>query len=325
MRILITGITGLIGSHLADFLVMNEQVVYGVVRTRGNLQNIEHLGKAVKRIDGDVEDAEAVFSALKQSQPDVVFHMAAQSYPNASFEAPLKTLKVNIASTIHILETVRKHYQNTKVVIACSAAEYGTGIGSLISEDYPLRPVNPYGISKVAQELLGYQYWVNFGIRTYLPRFFNQAGPRQGDRTSLQSWAKQIAEAENKSHKTNTIQVGNLDTVRDFLDVRDGVRAIWSLVTKGKPGEPYNICSGKSYQMRNLLEKLLSQAQLPVTYEIDPDRMRPSDEPSIVGSNEKLTKDTGWNPAIPIEETLETILAYWRNQVSQVTKHSRKG
>lgn len=328
MRILITGITGLIGSHLAEFLVQNGHIVYGVVRTRGNLQNIEHIRKEIHLIEGDVEDAEAVFSALKKSQPDVVFHMAAQSYPNASWEAPLATLTGNITSTVHIFENVRKLAPRTKVLIACSAAEYGPTPPSAplgITEDVPLKPVNPYGISKVAQELLGYQYFVNFGIKTYLPRFFNQAGPRQGDRTSLQSWAQQIAEAENKSNKTNTIKVGNLDTVRDFLDVRDGVRAIWELVTKGNPGEPYNICSGTGYRMHDLLEKLLSQARILVTYDVDPARIRPADEPSIVGSNEKIMKDTGWKPSLPIEQTLETILAYWRNQIDKVTKHSRKG
>ncbi len=330
MRILITGITGLIGSHLAEFLVTEEHTVYGIVRTRGNTQNISHLKKA-RIIEGDVEDAEAVRSALRTSDPEIIFHLAAQSYPNASWEAPLKTLTINIASTVHILENVRKAAPEAKVLIACSAAEYGSrgegyplkgqafNPGDRIMEDAALRPVHPYGVSKVAQELLGHQYFTNFGIRTYLPRFFNQAGPRQGDRTALQSWAKQIVEIERENNELRMmndrkIKVGNLETVRDFLDVRDGVRAMWALVTKGKPGEPYNVCSGKGYRMGELLETLLSLARFPVMAEVDIRRLRLADEPRIVGNHDKLTKDTEWKPAIPIEETLKSILEYWRHQ-----------
>ncbi|MDP3724383.1 MAG: GDP-mannose 4,6-dehydratase [bacterium] len=392
MTIFITGITGLIGSHLAEFLLEETpHNVVGLVRVRGNIQNLDHLAHfaptslklrgasraaaaRLRVVEGSVDDGKAIDDVIRKTKPDILFHLAAQSYPHESWSAPISTFHTNVDSTIHILETVKTVNPKMKVLVACSAAEYGLVHHersllpkegeTLTRQDYPpltentpLHPLHPYGISKVAQEMLGYEYFVNFGIPVYLPRFFIQAGPRQGDRISVQTFAKQIAEKEislgkkrggaewaplrsggasegqgslaNRSPKgeggsdggdevtgPHTIRVGNLNAYRDYLDVRDGVRAIWAIVEKGKPGTPYNVCSGTAYKVQYILDSLIKMASVPIRVEVDPKRLRPSDEPVILGSHEKLTAATGWTPKIPIEETLRSILNYWRHALS---------
>ena len=317
MRVLITGITGLIGSHLAEYLLsLGDVEVFGFKRWRSQTENIAELASKTTLLEGDIEDPYSVQRALERSLPDRIFHLAAQSYPSESWDAPVATFNTNVIGTIHLLQGARKIVPEAQVLIACSSAEYGfiSPDEVPITEDHPLRPLSPYGVSKVAQELLGLQYHLCFGMKVYLARFFNQVGTRQGDRCSIQTFARQIAEAEMTGGR-GIVYHGNLSPRRDFLDARDGVRAIWLLMERGQPGKPYNICSGQARQMKAILEELIDLSPATVQAQVDPSRLRPVDEPILVGDRSRLTQDTGWEPQVPFSQTLRDVLEYWRQKV----------
>lgn len=317
MRVLITGVTGLIGSHLAEFLVGQPGVeVFGLKRWRSPTANLAALEGRITLLEGDVEDPYSVFAALERAAPDRVFHLAAQSYPSESWTAPVATMNTNVNGTIHVLEGVRQRAPNAQVLIACSSAEYGLIKPDEvpIAESRPLRPISPYGVSKVAQELLGLQYHLSFGMRVYLARFFNQVGTRQGDRCSIQTFARQIAEIEAHGG-SGALDHGNLSPYRDFLDVKDCVRAIWALLDRGKPGVPYNVCSGRARSMREILDQLVALSPAEVNPRVDPARLRPVDEPVLEGDRRRLSADTGWEPRVPLAQTLAEVLDYWRRDV----------
>jgi GDP-4-dehydro-6-deoxy-D-mannose reductase len=313
MRILITGVTGLIGSHMAVFAIAKGHTVWGLRRFRSDNKNIDGI-KKLKIINGDVTDTASVEKAIAISKPDIIFHLAGQSYPSESWDSPEYTIDVNLIGTLRVLEAARKIKKAPKIFIACSSAEYGLTKKLPTTEDTLLKPVSPYGVSKLAAEALGYQYFVNYKIPVFLGRFFIQVGPGQDERTSIQTFCKQMAIAE-KDESKNIIFVGNLKPKRDFLDVRDGISAVWSIVTKGKPGEPYNICSGKAPAMRQILKTIISKGKTKVDIKIDPARLRPTDEPVIWGSNAKIFKDTGWKPKIALTDTTSWVLDYWRSQI----------
>ncbi len=316
MKILITGISGLIGSHLADFLLQTESEIYGLKRFRSSNDNLNHLYGKIKFVEGDLEDAHSTQYLIKSVGPDIIFHLAAQSYPKESWNAPLTTMRANIDGTINILETVRNLDPKIKVLIACSSNQYGFIKESEvpIKEDRIQQPLSPYGISKLAQELLGYEYHENFQIPTYLPRFFNQVGPGQGERSVIQTFCRQIATIE-KGEQENKLFVGNLSAKRDFLDVKDGVAAIWAIVQKGKVATPYNICSGEAPSIKEVLDIILTKTTAKPEVVVEKSRLRPTDEPILLGDNTRLKKDTGWEPKIPLDQTIEDVLAWWRNQV----------
>ena len=317
MRVLITGITGLVGSHLADYLLsLGEIEVIGFKRWRADDRAIRHLRGQVRLIEGDIEDAFSVATAIEQSQPDRIYHLAAQSYPSESWAAPVTTLTANVTGTVHVLEAVRRLKPGAQVHIAGSSASYGLIRPDEVPivEDRPLRPLSPYGVSKAAQEMLGYQYAHNYGMRVYLTRSFNHIGARQDSRTAAQTFARQIAEAE-AGLCPPVIAVGNLEPRRDFLDVEDAVRGLWLLLERGRPGEIYNLCSGQAPQIRELLDMYLSLALIPVEVQVDPQRLRPADEPILLGDNSRLRRDTGWEPRVPLRESLRRILDYWRERL----------
>jgi len=313
MRILITGVTGLIGSHMAEFAIAKGHTVWGMRRFRSDNKNIEGIDK-LKIINGEITDPTSVEKAVAISKPDIIFHFAGQSYPSESWDAPEYTIDVNTTGTLRVLEAARKMRKSPKVFIAASSAEYGLTKKFPTTEGTPLKPVSPYGVSKLAAEALGYQYFVNYKIPVYLGRFFIQVGPGQDARTSIQTFCKQMATAEKDKSK-RIIYVGNLKPKRDFLDVRDGVAAVWAIVTKGKAGEPYNICSGKAPRMQEVLNMIISKGKTKVEIKTDSERLRPTDEPVIWGSNTKILKDTGWKPKIKLEETISRVLDYWRQKV----------
>ncbi len=319
MRVLITGITGLIGSHLADYLLdMGGVEVTGFKRWRSSEQNIRHLRDRVRMLEGDIEDAFSIGRAIEQTRPDRIFHLAAQSYPSASWDAPAATLQANVMGTLNVLEAARRFVPEARVHLAGSAAAYGqVGPDEIpIREDRPLRPLSPYGVSKAAQEMLGYQAAQSFGQRVYLTRSFIHIGPRQDSRTAAQTFARQIAEAE-AGLRLPVVEVGNLDTRRDFLDVFDAVRGLWALLERGVPGEVYNLCSGRAASIRELLEIYLSLAAVPMGVHIDPARLRPADEPILQGDNTRLRTATGWQPEVSLEESARRILDYWRAVVAR--------
>jgi GDP-4-dehydro-6-deoxy-D-mannose reductase len=314
MRILITGISGFAGSHLADyFLEMGGHDVYGTIKWRSKRENIHHIEDRIKLIECDIKDAFAVKAAIETAEPDQIFHLAAQSYVPFSWRVPQETLDTNVRGEINIFEGVRALGSNPKIHIAGSSEEYGLVRPDEIPivEDNPLRPLSPYGVSKVAQDLLGYQYFKSYGIKIVRTRAFNHTGPRRGEVFATSNFARQLVEIE-KGKRESLLRVGNLDAVRDFSDVRDVVRAYAMALDKGVPGEVYNIASGNGLKIKELLKMLIDLAKVKVEVEQDPLRLRPSDVQLLIGSPEKFKKATGWEPEIPFEKTLRDLMDYWR-------------
>lgn len=317
MRVLITGLTGFVGSHLADHLVARGDVeVYGTYRWRSRMDNVEHLRGRVQLVECDLRDPVAVRHALAAVRPDRVFHLAAQSYVPTSWLAPGETLIGNVTGQLNLFEAARELGLPVRIQIAGSSEEYGRVLPDEVPvrEDNPLRPLSPYAVSKVAQDLLAYQYWMSYGLHTVRTRGFNHTGPRRGEVFVTSNFARQVAEIE-KGRRPPVVQVGNLDSIRDFTDVRDMVRAYWLALEHGEPGEVYNICSGRGYTIRNVLDTLLELAHVRVEIREDPARLRPSDVTVLLGDCARLRRLTGWEPTIPFEVTLKDILAYWRERV----------
>jgi GDP-4-dehydro-6-deoxy-D-mannose reductase len=315
-RCLITGITGFAGSYLAEFLLERGDIeVYGIKRWRSRMENIEHIKNKLTLIECDLRDASSVANCIEEVKPDKIFHLAAQSFVVTSWLAPAETLTTNIIGTLNIFEAVRKaNLVDTRIQIACSSEEYGMVYENEIpiKETNPLRPLSPYAVSKVAHDLLGYQYYKSYRLYIVRTRGFNHSGPRRGEVFVESNFPKQIAEIE-KGLKEPVIHVGNLEAKRDFTDVRDMVRGYWLSLEKCDAGEVYNICSGKAYKIKEVLDILLSLSKVKVEVKQDPTRMRPSDVPILLGDHTKFSEKTGWQPTIPFEKTLEDILNYWRS------------
>jgi len=322
MRVLITGITGFAGSHLADYLLAEhpEVEIFGTRRWRSRLENIEHLEGRIELSECDLRDPSAVRTVLKETEPDQIFHLAAQSFVPASWRAPAETLTTNIVSQTNIFEAVRSLDQDPLIQIAGSSEEYGLVHPDEvpIKESNPLRPLSPYAVSKVSQDLLAFQYFRSYGLRTIRTRGFNHTGPRRGEVFVTSNFAKQIASIE-AGNQDPIIRVGNLNAQRDFTDVRDTVRAYWLALEKGRPGEVYNIASGTAVTIQELLDGLLELSEAKVEIEIDPERLRPSDVEILIGDYSKFNADTGWEPRIPLAQTLRDLLDYWRQRVGVAT------
>jgi GDP-4-dehydro-6-deoxy-D-mannose reductase len=317
MRVLITGLTGFVGSHLADYLVGRGDVeVFGTHRWRSRMDNVEHLRKRMRLVECELRDAAAVRRVLRDVRPDRIFHLAAQSFVPTSWLAPGETLTGNIMGQVNLLEALRDLELPARVQIAGSSEEYGLVHPEEvpIREENPLRPLSPYAVSKVAQDLLGYQYWRSYGVHVVRTRGFNHSGPRRGEVFVTSNFARQLAEIE-KGLREPVVWVGNLESVRDFTDVRDMVRAYWLALELGAPGEVYNVCSGRGYSARQVLDILLGLSHAQVEVREDPARLRPSDVTLLVGDCSKFRAVTGWQPTIPFEVTLKDVLEYWRQRV----------
>lgn len=310
-RSLITGIGGFLGSHLAEFLLARGIAVAGTVHK--NDRSIRHLKDKLALLSCDILDAKQVEDVVRKAQPEVVFHLAAKSLPVLSWQDPEATFRVNVFGTLHLLEAVRNAGIDPVIVVACSSAEYGFGASDAtpIKEERPLHPASPYGVSKVAVDLLAHLYWRTYGMRIVRVRPFFVTGPRKvGDVCS--DFAQGIVAVEHG--KQQVLKVGNLEAVRDFLDVQDSVRALWLVAQKAHPGEVYNICSGVGYKVGEVLQMLLAMARSPIRVEHDPARLRPADEPTVIGDNSKL-RALDWEPQIPLRQTLEQMLNSWRSEV----------
>lgn len=322
MKVMITGAGGFIGSHLVDFFLSEEHQVCATVKPgapTNNLNQVYDARTGTTKMDTldvkflDVRDATGMRDAIESFRPDGIFHMAAQSYVKPSWEDPATTMDVNVNGTINVFEPVKALELDTRVIVACSSAEYGTITKDdiPIKESLPLQPLHPYGISKVAQDLLARQYHLNFGINTVRLRFFNQTGIRKvGD--ACADFATKIAKiAVGKADPV--INVGNLETARDIQDIRDCISACWKAFQGAEAGEVYNCCTGRPSHIREVLELLIDLAGIDVKVnERSKGKLRYQDEPTILGDGTKLREATGYSPRHDIHETLEDMLEYWK-------------
>lgn len=318
MRVLITGITGFAGSHLADYILENhpDVKVCGIVRWRSRMENIVHIQDKIEPVEADIKDIVSLTKCLSVTKPDFIFHLAAQSYVPASWKLPKETFAINAIGQINLFEAVLSLELSPKIQVAGSSEEYGLVNPDELpmKETNPLRPLSPYAVSKVAQDLLGWQYFKSYGLRIVRTRGFNHTGPRRGEVFICSNFAKQIVEIE-KGKREPVIYVGNLEAKRDFTDVRDTVRAYWLSLEKGEEGEVYNIGTGKTYSMKEVLDMLLSLSKVNVKVEVDKSRLRPSDVPILFPDCTKFRERTGWEPKIPFKQSLEDLLNYWRERV----------
>ncbi len=314
MRVLVTGVTGFAGSHLVDYMLALPGVeIFGLCRWRSPLDNIQHVLARIQLRECDLRDAFSVRDVIEDIHPDRIFHLAAQSFVPTSWTAPTESLTTNIIGQLNVFEAVRKIGLQPLIQIACSSEEYGLVHDHElpITEDNPLRPLSPYAVSKVGQDLLGFQYFMSYKMPIIRTRGFNHEGPRRAPVFVVSDFAQQVAEIE-RGQRPPVLRVGNLDAQRDFTDVRDMVRGYWLALEKGQPGEVYNICSGRSYSVRQVIDLLLGMTDARIKIEQDPRRLRPSDVPVLRGDFTKFARQTGWQPEIPFAQTVEDLLNYWR-------------
>ncbi len=324
-KCLITGLTGMVGSHLADYLLAEtDWESCGLLRWNDDLANIDHLlprindGGRVRLCYGDLNDYPSLERAVQQSARDYVFHLAAQSYPRTSFDAPLETLQTNILGTAALLEAIRKS-GHTPIVHVCASSEVFGRVPRErlpIREDAPFHPASPYAISKVGTDLIGRFYAEAYGMCAMTTRMFTHTGPRRGDVFAESTFAKQIALIE-EGRIAPQIKVGNLDSLRTWADVRDAVRAYHLLVTKDPiAGESYNIGGTFTCTVRDMLQHLLSLSTADgIEIVVDRDRLRPIDADLQIPDTGKFTAHTGWRPIYTFEQTMLDLLDYWRDRV----------
>jgi GDP-4-dehydro-6-deoxy-D-mannose reductase len=341
-RVLITGISGFVGSHLAELLLAEKRFeIYGMVRWRSKLDNLAEIAaqgklnnlmeentgdrrlfrksvkaKSVNLLQGEIGDVISVRRVIHLARPDLVFHLAAQSFVLSSWNDPSETMRTNVLGQINLLESIRSEGLDPRIQIAGSSEEYGLVYPDEvpIKETNPLRPLSPYAVSKVAQDKLAFQYHHSYGLKIVVTRGFNHTGPRRGEVFVTSSFCKQVAEIE-KGKREPVIMVGNLDAQRDFTDVRDMIRAYLLAAEKGEPGEVYNVASGKAWRIGDVLELILSLSGKKIKIETDARRLRPSDVPLLLGDAGRFKKLTGWKPRLRFEQTVEDLLDYWRARV----------
>ncbi len=341
--ILITGVNGFLGSHLTDFCIKQGKKVYGIDLPNRPLHNLNHYTngqlifsseekqKAFNAsiqipttnenfvfLECDLNNISLLEKIITKIKPKYIFHFGAQPHVIPSWEDPVGTIKTNVIGTINIFETIKKYKLKSRVIVACTSAEYGTttSLNRPLKETDPLLAVHPYGISKIATELLSRQYYINFGIEAINIRFFNQTGPRKkGD--ACADFISKIAKIDSKLSEP-IIEVGNLKPYRDFTGIRDSLKAIWLVASKGTPGETYNVCSSKKIQIRQLLNIALSFSSKKIEVrENTLHKLRKTDEDIILGDNSKIKKELGWNVSVPIEETLKDMYDYWLDYYSK--------
>lgn len=322
MKVLVTGAGGMVGSHLVEMLHEQGDTVIGTYYKPTT--DIREIPQGIKMIECDVRYPSSLEKIILEFMPDKVFHLAAQSYPTVSWDRPYETIDTNINGTIAVFEAVKKarnlndENYDPMIVVACSSAEYGETLNKLegdkvyVKETDPLLPLHPYGVSKVGQDLISFQYFMNDRIRCIRARIFNSTGTRKTNDVTSDFTYRAIQAVKTKNHE---IRVGNLNTKRAIMDQRDLNKALILLSDKGVPGEVYNISSEHVYEMKEILsiiEKQIGHELKPV---VDKALLRPTDEKIIVGDITKLKRDTGWKQSITIEETIEDMLGYWREKL----------
>lgn len=318
-KVLVTGITGFVGSHLAEYILENhkEYKVYGLCRWRSPKENLKNIINDITLLEGDLLDRDSLDKVLAGMLFDIIFHLAAQSYVQSSFKSAVSTLNTNIIGTANLLDSIKAYCNNDPLIHLASSSEV---YGEVAKEDQPtteqapLKPASPYAVSKVGTDMLGYQYFLSYDMPIIRTRAFSHSGARRGDVFVLSAFAKQIVAIE-LGLKTDSIKVGNLDSSRTFCDVRDMVRAYWLVITKGKAGEVYNIGGTEETTIKYCLDRLIEISIVNHKIEVDPKLYRPSDVTSQIPCTDKFRKLTGWKPEYSLDDILLSILEYWREEL----------
>jgi len=318
MRVLVTGVTGFVGSHLVEHLqlVRPDAEIFGLRRWSSSNDGLARLRHRVRMVDGDLLDAPSLLRAVQAARPDVIYHLAASSSVASSWDTPGEMLQVNVLGTLHLLETMRQLDLDATVVLACSGESYGQVAPEElpVGEERPFRPVSPYAVSKAAVDMLAYQYYQTFRLRTVRLRLFNHCGPGQSDRFVVSALARQVAEIEC-GQRPPELQVGNLDAVRDFVDVRDVARAYQLAAASAPAGEAYNVATGNGHSIREVVDHLLQLTEAVAGVSFDAGRLRPTDIAALVGDASRFRAVTGWQPAIRFEQTVLDTLEHWRRRL----------
>ncbi len=318
MSILITGACGMVGSHMVDVLYDKKMVTVGTFYKPTT--DISEIKEKTTLVECDVRYFNYLYKIIQFYKPEKIFHLAAQSYPTVSWQRPQETMDTNINGTINIFESIKNIRQQDKsydpvVVVACSSAEYGSSLtpeNVPISENAALLPLHPYGVSKVGQDLLAYQYYVNDSIKTIRARIFNTTGPRKVNDVASDFTERAVLIEKKAGRK---LKVGNIETRRSIMDVRDLVRALVLLSDKGKHGEVYNISGIKVYKIKEIINIIENYMHIKFDLEIDRTLLRPTDEPIIYGDSSKLINDTGWEQKYTLEMTIIDMINYWRGKL----------
>ena len=312
MKIWINGCGGMMASHLVQALAASGHSVLGTYY-KPTIDTADLAGLQLEEVD--IRDWCSVWDSLNRFQPEAIFHLAAQSYPTISWQRPIETLETNVIGTANVLEAARRLSKKVRVVVAGSSAEYGTVDPSKvpITEDQALLPLHPYGVSKVATDLLAYQYWAAFSLDVVRVRIFNCTGPRKtGD--ALSDFVRRTVWLE-RHRETRGVRVGNLETRRTLVDVRDLNRGLTLLLDKGAGGEVYNLGGPTAHRMSEVLDRVLAHSsRKDLVPEIDPTLRRPTDEPIIWADCTRLKVATGWQPTITLDQTIADMFAYWRER-----------
>ena len=306
-EILVTGAAGFAGGHLIDLLVRTGTRVVAWHRP-GGAPPRENSGARWEAVD--LLDRAHVQAAMERTRPSAVYHCAGAAHVGRAWDSTEPTFAINVRGTHHVLQALERTGTAARVFVPSSALVYASADEAL-TEDHPLAPTSPYGLSKLAQEMLGVR--TSGTLAVTIARAFNHFGPRQDPEFVASGFARRIADIE-KGRWVPEISVGNLDARRDLTDVRDTVRAYQLILERGQPGRAYNVCSGHAISIRELLDRLIARARVPVTVKVDPARYRPNDTPLLLGDPRRLRDELGWAPDIPLEQTLDDLLEYWRNR-----------
>jgi GDP-4-dehydro-6-deoxy-D-mannose reductase len=315
VRVLVTGIAGFAGAWLAEYLLtIPDLAVHGIIHRHD--RRIRHLQDQITLHRGDLRNAVWVDEVIRQIQPDYLLHLAAWSDVGGSWQQPWVAYELNIQCQLNLLEALRRAAPQCRTLIVASNEVYGLVHPEdiPIDEETPFRPNSPYGVSKIAQDMMGLQYWHNYQLPVIRVRSFNHIGPGQSEDFVASAFARQIAESEAGKREPR-LRVGNLEAIRDFTDVRDVVRAYWLAICRGEAGEVYNVGSGEGHTVRWILDTLLSLSSMSIQIETDPNRLRPSDVPQSICDNRRLIAATGWQPEIDLRQTLSEVLEGWRKEV----------